>query len=73
MPYQFDQAAAFVRPDELDVGIRVSADLERHTAWLQDDIELGFDHIFVHNVNREQQTFIEAFGERVLPSLQSSR
>jgi coenzyme F420-dependent glucose-6-phosphate dehydrogenase len=73
MPYQFDQAAAFVRPDELDAGIRVSADLERHAAWLQADIELGFDHVFVHNVNREQQAFIEAFGARVLPSLQSSR
>lgn len=73
MPYQFDQAAALVRPEQLDPGIRVSADLERHAAWLQEDIELGFDHIFVHNVNREQQAFIEAFGARVLPSLQASR
>jgi hypothetical protein len=31
---------------------------------------MGFDHIYVHNVNREQQPFIEAFGEHVLPALQ---
>lgn len=69
MPRQFDQAAELVRPEDLDAGIRVSADLERHIAWLSSDIELGFDHIFVHNVNREQEAFIEAFGARVLPAL----
>lgn len=69
MPRQFDQAAAFVRPEDLDAGMRISADPARHAAWLQGDIELGFEHIFVHNVNREQEAFIEAFGARVLPSL----
>ncbi len=69
LPQQFDLAAQFVRPDDLDDSIRISHDLEQHLAWLQADIALGFDRIYVHNVNREQQRFIEAFGERVLPAL----
>jgi hypothetical protein len=29
----------------------------------------GFSDILLHNVNREQQAFIETFGEKVLPAL----
>jgi probable non-F420 flavinoid oxidoreductase len=70
LPQQFDLAAQFVRPDDLDRSIRISNDVQQHIAWLQEDIAMGFDHIYVHNVNREQQPFIEAFGEHVLPALQ---
>ncbi len=69
LPHQFVNAAKFVRTEDLDNSFRISADLEQHVAWLQGYIELGFEHIYVHNVNRDQQRFIEAFGERVLPAL----
>ena len=69
MPHQFDKAAELVRPDDLDRSIRISSDLARHGDWLREYIALGFDHIYVHNVNRDQQRFIEAFGEHVLPAL----
>jgi coenzyme F420-dependent glucose-6-phosphate dehydrogenase len=68
MPNQFDSLAELVRPEDLDGRIRVSADVQRHIDWLQEDIELGFDRIFVHNVNREQEQFIDIFGEKVLPA-----
>lgn len=69
MPYQFDAAASFVPPEAVAEHLRVSSDLSRHLAWLQEDLAMGFDHIYVHNVNREQERFIAAFGERVLPAL----
>ncbi len=40
--------------------------------WLQKDIELGFDQLILHNVNREQEQFIEVFGEKVVPALTKS-
>lgn len=49
----------------------VSADLEQHLAWLQEDLDLGFDHLFLYNVGRNQHAFIEAFGDKVLPRLTS--
>lgn len=67
-PAEFDQAAAFVRPEDMSGPVRISSDLTRHTEWLQGDLELGFDHIYVHNVGRNQRQFIEAFGEEVLPA-----
>jgi coenzyme F420-dependent glucose-6-phosphate dehydrogenase len=31
--------------------------------------ELGWDSVYLHHVGRDQGTFIEAFGEHVLPEL----
>ncbi len=70
-PSQFDAAAKFVKPNDLDNLVRISADPEQHIEWLQKDMELGFSEIILHNVNRQQQEFIEVFGERVLPALKS--
>lgn len=30
---------------------------------------MGFDQIYIHNVNRDQEPFIEVFGGQVLPAL----
>lgn len=68
-PQQFDAAGEFVTPEELYEHVRISADVQQHIEWLQKDIELGFDELLLHNVNREQEHFIETFGEKVLPAL----
>lgn len=47
----------------------VSADLARHTAWLQELAALGFDEINLHHVGQDLGPFIDAFGEHVLPRL----
>jgi coenzyme F420-dependent glucose-6-phosphate dehydrogenase len=71
MPNQFDTVAELVRPDDMEKAIRISADLQQHIAWLQEYIDLGFERIHIHNVNREQERFIDAFGEHVLPVLKN--
>lgn len=68
-PQQFDAAGEFVQPQELYEHIRISADPQQHIEWLKKDIELGFDELILHNVNREQEQFIEVFGEKVIPAL----
>ncbi len=72
-PEGFDRAAASVMPDDLEGRIRMSADVEQHIEWLSQDIELGFDVIFIHQVGRDQQTFLRVFGERVLPRITQQR
>jgi len=71
-PKQFDAAAQFMKPEDMDSGVRISANPEQHIEWLRKDIELGFSEIILHNVNREQQPFIEVFGEKVLPALSTA-
>jgi probable non-F420 flavinoid oxidoreductase len=71
LPEQFDAAARFVTPEDVRSAVLVSADLGRHTAWLGDYLELGFDRIYLHEVGQaeHQQPFIDAFGAKVLPEL----
>ena len=68
-PAQFQEAANVVQPHDLDGPLRVSSSLQQHMDWLGEDLRLGFDRLYLHNVNREQDGFIEAFGEKVIPAL----
>ncbi|MGH2699163.1 MAG: TIGR03885 family FMN-dependent LLM class oxidoreductase [Actinomycetota bacterium] len=65
----FDEAARHVRPEDMHGSVLIAADLDRHIEWLNELAELGFDEIYLHHVGREQDAFIETFGERVLPKL----
>jgi probable non-F420 flavinoid oxidoreductase len=71
LPEQFDAAARFVTPEDIRSAVLVSADLGRHTGWLEGYAELGFDRIYLHEVGQaeHQQPFIDAFGAKVLPAL----
>jgi probable non-F420 flavinoid oxidoreductase len=68
-PRQFDSASQSVSVDEVARQLRVSSDLERHVRWLRQDIELGFERVYLHNAYADQRLFIETFAERVLPEL----
>lgn len=70
LPSDFDAAGNEVSREEVKDKLRVSADIEQHIAWLQEDVEMGFAEINIHCVHREQQErFIDVFGEKVLPRL----
>jgi hypothetical protein len=43
--------------------------LGQHTEWLRQDVEQGWDELYLHFVGQEQRAFIDAFGEHVLPQL----
>ena len=70
-PEQFEAIARYVRPEDLDASVRISADPQRHLAWLHQDLDLGVSQITLHNVSREQEACIEAFGTAVLPALRT--
>jgi probable non-F420 flavinoid oxidoreductase len=73
LPEQFEVAARFVTPEDVRSAVLVSADLGRHTAWLGEYADLGFDRIYLHEVGQasHQQPFIDAFGSKVIPALTS--
>jgi coenzyme F420-dependent glucose-6-phosphate dehydrogenase len=68
-PRDLDAAARYVRPEDLHESVRISSDLGQHVAWLADDEKMGFEAIYLHEVGRNQERFIETFGARVLPRL----
>jgi hypothetical protein len=68
-PEDFAAMAKLVRPELFEGRVFMSPDLAEHTAHLQHFVDLGFDEVYVHNVGRNQEAFIEAYGREVLPRL----
>ena len=61
--------AKLVRPRTSRTGCSSAADLEAHTAQIQQYVDMGFDEVHLHNVGRNQAEFIEVFGREVIPNL----
>jgi len=70
-PQHFAAVGKFVKPEDMSICARISCNLDDHIAWLRDDINLGFDRVFVHNAAADQKEFIKQFGKEVLPNLKS--
>ncbi|WP_420155560.1 TIGR03885 family FMN-dependent LLM class oxidoreductase [Siphonobacter sp.] len=69
-PEQFDALGDQVNPAVVEEMINISADIQQHIAWLEEYRSLGFEQLLIHNVNREQELFIDTFGEKVIPQIQ---
>jgi probable non-F420 flavinoid oxidoreductase len=72
MTDHFDVVAEHVTAEDVSRVVNVSADLHRHTDWIRQYAELGFDEIYLHHVGQELDAFIDAFGEKVLPQLEGA-
>jgi len=68
-PFDFEQMAKLVRPEDFAGRMVVSSDPDVHRAELQRYADLGFDRIYLHNVGRNQAQWLEVFGREVLPKL----
>ena len=68
-PFELEQIARMVRPEDFDGRMPVSADPDVHRAYIQGFLDLGFDRVYLHNVGRNQREFLEVFGRDVLPKL----
>jgi coenzyme F420-dependent glucose-6-phosphate dehydrogenase len=70
-PFDFEQMAKLVRPEDFGGRMVISSDLDAHRADIQRYLDLGIDRIYLHNVGRNQSEWIEAFSSEVLPKLTS--
>jgi coenzyme F420-dependent glucose-6-phosphate dehydrogenase len=68
-PGEFDEATSHASVSDVVSKVRASADVERQLAWLQEDLALGFDRVYLHNLVRDHDRFFEACAERILPAL----
>ncbi len=68
-PFEFEQMAKLVRPEDFEGRMLISSDPEKHRAQIQRFLDLGFDQVYLHNVGRNQVEWIEVFGREVLPKL----
>jgi coenzyme F420-dependent glucose-6-phosphate dehydrogenase len=68
-PHDFAAMAQLVRPEDFEGRMLMTSDPDLHRAYIQNFVDLGFDRVYLHNVGRNQEEFIEVFGRDVLPKL----
>lgn len=68
-PEDFQAMAKMVRPEHFRNRVLISNDPEEHLAYIQKYVDFGFDEIYVHNVGRNQEEFIQVYGEKVIPNI----
>ncbi|MEA2531825.1 MAG: coenzyme F420-dependent glucose-6-phosphate dehydrogenase, partial [Thermomicrobiales bacterium] len=68
-PEDFEAMAKLVRPEHFKNRVLMNPDLSAHTELVQHYIDLGFTEVYVHNVGRNQEEFIKAYGKEVIPAL----
>jgi len=68
-PFEFEQFARLLRPEDFVARMPVSSDPDVHRAYIQRYADLGFDRIYLHNAGRNQREWIEVFARDVLPKV----
>jgi coenzyme F420-dependent glucose-6-phosphate dehydrogenase len=68
-PEDFAAMAKLIHIDNFRNRVLTSADLDEHLEHVQHYVDLGFDEVYIHNVGRNQEEFIKAYGESVIPKL----
>ena len=66
----FDELGEEIDRETVAENVRVSADLDEHVEWIERDLELDVDGVFLHNVNTNQEAFVEDFGRDVLTAFE---
>ncbi|GAB7018072.1 TIGR03557 family F420-dependent LLM class oxidoreductase [Halostagnicola bangensis] len=70
-PAHFQQAASMVDREDVAEGSTVTdSDPQTHIDSLEQAIDAGYDHVYVHQIGPEQGKALEFYEEEVLPSFQ---
>ena len=68
-PEDFEAMAKNVEAKHFKNRVLMSADIDEHVAAIQHYIDLGFKEIYIHNVGRNQEEFLNVYGQKVVPAL----
>lgn len=64
---QFEELAKHVRPEDMQHYVLISSDPQRYIERIKEIAHLGAALVVMHNVNRDQECFIEMCGNAILP------
>jgi len=67
----FDEVSRHVRPEDMHDCVLISSDPARLLDRLAELVGLGFDGVWIHHVGKQQDRFIDTFGEHVVPTLRT--
>ena len=48
-------------------------DAQKHIEGIQKFIDAGYDHVYIHQIGRDQEGFFRFYAEEVLPAFNEGR
>ena len=67
LPSHFEEACAMVTADDVAESVVCGTDTDRHIQAIEDFVEAGYDHVYVHQVGPDQDAMFELYERDVLP------
>jgi G6PDH family F420-dependent oxidoreductase len=68
LPLHFEQTAQLITEEMIAEAIVCGPDVKRHADAVQELIDAGFDHIYIHQVGHDQAGFMQFYTSKVLPN-----
>lgn len=69
LPMHFEQASQMADEEDVAQAIVCGPDPERHVQAIQQFVDAGYDHVYVHQVGPDQEGFFRFYASEVLPRL----
>ncbi len=67
MPLHFEQLAKEATPDKISEMVVCGPDKQQHIEQIQQCINAGFSHVYIHQVGQNQAEFIKFYQEQIIP------
>jgi coenzyme F420-dependent glucose-6-phosphate dehydrogenase len=69
LPRHYEQATQSTSEDEIAESIVCARDPEPHLDAIRKAEDAGYDHVYVHQIGPNQETFVRFYESEVLPKL----
>jgi coenzyme F420-dependent glucose-6-phosphate dehydrogenase len=69
IPSHYEAVAELLDEDQVAETVICGPDPERHLEAIREYEQAGYDHVWVHQVGREQDAFLRFYADRILPEL----
>jgi coenzyme F420-dependent glucose-6-phosphate dehydrogenase len=70
LPAHFEQAAKMVSEDDVAEAVICGPDPERYLSRIQEYVDAGFDHVYIHQVGPDQEGFFAFCKDELIPHLE---
>jgi coenzyme F420-dependent glucose-6-phosphate dehydrogenase len=72
IPARFEEAAENVREEDVAEAVVCGPDPERHRAAIQEYVDAGYEHVYVHQIGDDQEGFFNFYEREILPHFEGS-
>jgi coenzyme F420-dependent glucose-6-phosphate dehydrogenase len=68
-PDHFDQVIKLIKEEDVAEKVVCGPDKDRHLEEINKMVEAGFDHVYIHQIGPDQESFLKFYEQEILPEL----